>query len=163
MAVTTDNDIKPCMTYAASVGGCGVVVCGDIVPGVHRRRRVEARTKRVRRGVARDRDEGNGVGVTPRYWAGLQAAVADRPVSRLRLLEAAHAALVWDSNRLFPVTRFEENDAAAVAGATMGATMGAAAPAAVTGGVVGVWRRHGRGRGVGRWPSPQPAVPSLEL
>ena len=99
------------------------------------------------------------MGVTPRYWAGLQAAVADRPVSRLRLLEAAHAALVWDSTRLFPVTRFEENDAAAVAGATMGA----AAPAAVTGGVVGVWRRHGRGRGVGRWPSPHPAVPSLEL
>jgi hypothetical protein len=95
-------------------------------------------------------------------------------------LGAAHAALVWDSTRPFAVTPEEsvvaaEAMAAAAAAAAAASptppsvslssvvSSSAAVPAAVAGGVVGVWRRHGRGRGVGRWPSPQPAVPSLEL
>jgi hypothetical protein len=30
----------------------------------------------------------------------------------------------------------------------------------VRGGVVGVWRKRGRGNGVGRWPSLEPVVPA---
>jgi len=139
---------------------------------VHRRRRVEARTKRVRKSMAND----GGLGVNSEYWSALQAAAQARPVSRLRLLSAAHAALVWDATRSFTVT--PEEGAVAAAGMAAAAAVAASAspvsvlvtasvsssvPAAVAGGVVGVWRRHGRGRGVGRWPSPQPAVPSLDL
>jgi hypothetical protein len=81
MVVTTDNDLKPCMEYAAAAG-CGVVVCGDVVPGVHRRRRVERVRRSVRRSIANDAGEG----VTGQYWENLQAAAQARPVSRLRLL-----------------------------------------------------------------------------
>jgi hypothetical protein len=55
LVVTTDNDLALAMDYAATQCGCGVVVCGDVVPGVHRRRRVEARTKKVRKNIAADR------------------------------------------------------------------------------------------------------------
>ena len=166
MLVTTDNDLLPCMEYAAALG-CGVVVCGDLVPGVHRRRKTEARTKRVRRSIASD----PGVGVTGEYWAGLQAAAQARPVGRLRLLRAAHAALVWDSARRFVVTPEEGAAAAAAAAAASGGDASESSGGmsttqtgsrAVAGGVVGVWRRHGRGKGVGRWPSPHPVVASLE-
>ena len=50
---------------------------------------------------------------------------------------ASDAALVWDSTRAFAVDGNESAD----------------------GGVVGVWRSGGKRRGVGRWPSPRPAIP----
>jgi hypothetical protein len=91
------------------------------------------------------------------------------------MLGSAHAALVWDSSRPFRVTPEEEAVAAAAAAAADaaaavdgggggggGGELAQAESAVVAGGVVGVWRRNGRGQGVGRWPSPQPAVPSLD-
>lgn len=143
LVATSDNDIVPCVRDARALGP-RVVACGDYLPGVRAGPGARARAKRHRRRAARD----VGVGVTEAYWEGVQAAAAARPVARLKLAECADAALVWDAARAFETTE-DERDA-----------WGEGAPRTVPGGVVGVWRREGDGRGVGRWPSPRPVVPA---
>jgi len=146
MLATSDNDLVP-VAAAAKALGATVVFCGNFAPvGLNRKsaKRASSRTKRVRRRRADDAREG-GVGVTRAYWDALQAATSARPVSRLKLMrEVADAAFVWDNTRPFYCDE---------GGGGGGATQ-------VRGGVVGVWRKRGRGNGVGRWPSLEPVVPA---
>ena len=143
LVATSDNDLVPCVRAARALGS-RVVACGDYLPGVRAGPGARSRAKRNRRRAARD----VGFGVTEAYWEGVQAAAAARPVARLKLAESADAALVWDAARAFETTEDERDE------------WGEGAPRTVPGGVVGVWRREGGGRGVGRWPSPRPVVPA---
>ena len=144
--VTSDNDVVPAVSFARRKCGVRVVACGDFLPKARlegggaqasKRRRAASRRfgKLDKTGTRLKRR--NEVGVTPQYWSLLQAAADARPVGRLKLAAASDAALVWDSTRAFAV---DGNESAA-------------------GGVVGVWRSGGERRGVGRWPSPRPAIP----
>ena len=154
LVVTSDNDVVPAVAFARR-SGCFVVACGDFVPkafseggGAQASKRARAKRRRFASGVE--------VGVTPAYWSTLQNAANKRPVGRLKLAAASDAALVWDSTRLFDVY---------VDGAERDEQKGkknGAARDTVVGGVVGVWRSRGAQRGVGRWPSPRPAIPSSE-
>jgi hypothetical protein len=154
LVVTSDNDVVPAVAFARR-SGCFVVACGDFVPkafseggGAQASKRARAKRRRFASGVE--------VGVTPAYWATLQNAANKRPVGRLKLAAASDAALVWDSTRVFDVY---------VDGAERDERTGkknGAARDMVVGGVVGVWRSRGAQRGVGRWPSPRPAIPSSE-
>jgi hypothetical protein len=154
--VTSDNDVVPAVAFARR-SGCFVVACGDFVPkafseggGAQASKRARAKRRRFASGVE--------VGVTPAYWSTLQNAANKRPVGRLKLAAASDAALVWDSTRLFDVyVDGAERDE------QKGKNNGAARDRqTVVGGVVGVWRSRGAQRGVGRWPSPRPAIPSSE-
>lgn len=144
--VTSDNDVVPAVSFARRKCGVRVVACGDFLPKARlegggaqasKRRRAASRRfgKLDKTGTRLKRR--NEVGVTPQYWSLLQAAADARPVGRLKLAAASDAALVWDSTRAFAVDGNESAD----------------------GGVVGVWRSGGKRRGVGRWPSPRPAIP----
>ena len=139
--VTSDNDVVPAVSFARRKCGVRVVACGDFLPkarleggGAQASKRRRAASRRFSSTRLKRRNE---VGVTPQYWSLLQAAADARPVGRLKLAAASDAALVWDSTRAFGV---DGNESAA-------------------GGVVGVWRSGGKRRGVGRWPSPWPAIP----
>lgn len=156
LVVTSDNDVVPAVAFARR-SGCFVVACGDFVPkafseggGAQASKRARAKRRRFASGVE--------VGVTPAYWSTLQNAANKRPVGRLKLAAASDAALVWDSTRLFDVyVDGAERDE------QKGKNNGAARDRqTVVGGVVGVWRSRGTQRGVGRWPSPRPAIPSSE-
>ena len=155
LVVTSDNDVVPAVSFARR-SGCFVVACGDFVPkafseggGAQTSKRARAKRRRFASGLE--------VGVTPAYWSTLQDAANKRPVGRLKLAAASDAALVWDSTRAFFVSvdgeERDENDAEKKNGATRDV---------VVGGVVGVWRSRGAQRGVGRWPSPRPAIPCSE-
>ena len=139
--VTSDNDVVPAVSFARRKCGVRVVACGDFLPkarleggGAQASKRRRAASRRFSSTRLKRRNE---VGVTPQYWSLLQAAADARPVGRLKLAAASDAALVWDSTRAFAVDGNESAD----------------------GGVVGVWRSGGKRRGVGRWPSPRPAIP----
>ena len=142
LVVTTDGDFVPAVSFARRACGCFAVTCGDFVPKARLEGGGAQASKRRRAASRRFKEKGTeartDVGVTPRYWSSLQAAAQARPVDRRKLVAASDAALVWDQTRPFEVDGEK--------------------PAA--GGVVGVWRSRGAQRGVGRWPSPRPAIPN---
>jgi hypothetical protein len=148
LIVTSDTDLLPALRYARGARGCFAVVCGDFVPKGKAQGGGGQASKQSRSAKRRFSSKGTfeNVGVTRQYWSSVQRAAIARPVGRLRLVAESDAALVWDSTRLFPVETLEIDDEAEAPLKT--------AP----GGVVGVWRRN-EARGVGRWPSPRPAIP----
>ena len=150
--VTSDNDVAPALAFARRTCGCFVVTCGDFVPkarleggGAQASKRRRAAVRRFGGVAGKGATSNKDAGATPQYWSFLQAAADRRPVGRLKLAAASDAALVWDPTRPFEVD---------------GEGRGDATRERVAGGVVGVWRSRGARRGIGRWPSPRPAIPN---
>ena len=73
----------------------------------------------------------------------VRLAAQKRPIARLKLLENADAALIWDSARRFTVSE-DERDVLANA-----KSISKEYELSCTGDVVGMWRRHKSG--VGAW------------
>jgi hypothetical protein len=170
--VTSDNDLVDAISYARVGCGAFAVVCGDFVPKPKLEGGKGQVSKRKRRRTLRwvgvdtaRQTHAKNLGVTPTYWAETQRASLARPVGRLKLCESADAALVWDSTLLFQVEPRTVGGNDPLTGGNRGdETRGGHGipldnPQNTTspGGVVGIWRKGGRG--VGRWPSPRPAIP----
>lgn len=95
VVVTSDNDMKVAMDYAAAHGVCVVALGGLSPSGVGGRAAMKTKA-----GRARARAAGN-EGITKAYWEALKSECERRQLSRLSLLQSCDGALVWDPNRCF--------------------------------------------------------------
>lgn len=126
--VTCDNDLRLAMDYACAQGVC-VVILANISPTA-----VGARGGvKTKRGRNEARSVGT-VGMNNAYFEAIKLEGERRELARLKLLQSADGALVWDPNRKFAVSEEEAKE--------LGKD-------AVAGDVVGVWRPD-KG-GIGRW------------
>lgn len=129
MLVTSDNDVKLVMDYARARGVC-VVVLANLSPNAASGG-MKIKTKRLRN-VAKSIGS---VGMNNAYFEAVKLEGERRQLSRLKLLQSADGALLWDPNRRFAIREDERVDASG--------------EEPVAGDVVGVWRPD-KG-GIGRW------------
>lgn len=95
VVVTSDNDMKVAMDYAAAHGVCVVALGGLSPSGVGGKSAMKTKA-----GRAKTRAAGN-EGITQAYWEALKSECERRQLSRLSLLQSCDGALVWDPNRCF--------------------------------------------------------------
>ena len=124
MLVTNDNDMKIVMDYARARGVC-VVVVSNVSPAAASGGMKTKRSRNVAKSIGT-------VGMNNAYFEAVKLEGQRRELSRLKLLQSADGALLWDPNRKFDVREDEGVEGEPVAGD-----------------VVGVWRPD-KG-GIGRW------------
>jgi hypothetical protein len=117
------------MDYARARGVC-VVVLANLSPNAASGG-MKIKTKRLRN-VAKSIGS---VGMNNAYFEAVKLEGERRQLSRLKLLQSADGALLWDPNRRFAIREDERVDASG--------------EEPVAGDVVGVWRPD-KG-GIGRW------------
>jgi len=127
MLVTSDNDVKLVMDYARACGVC-VVVLANLSPNAASGGLKTKRLRNVAKSVGT-------VGMNNAYFEAVKLEGERRQLSRLKLLQSADGALLWDPNRRFAIREDERVDASG--------------EDPVAGDVVGVWRPD-KG-GIGRW------------
>ena len=152
IVVTNDRDLKLPLDYAISMDVC-VVLIGNFVDNSSKKMRSlvssSSRKKKTsfRRlggggGEKRRKDSLNQISWSA-YLDTVRLAAQKRPIARLKLLENADAALIWDSARRFTVSE-DERDVLANAKSNSKEY-----EVSCPGDVVGMWRRHKSG--VGAW------------
>ena len=94
LVVTSDNDMRVAMDYAAANGVC-VVALGTMSPSVGGRRSMKTKSGRATaKSAGRE-------WMTKEYWNALKMECERRELSRLSLLQSCDGALVWDPSREF--------------------------------------------------------------
>ena len=156
IVVTNDRDLKLPLDYAISMDVC-VVLIGNFVDNSSKKMRslVSSSSRKKRTSFRRLGGGGGGGGGEKRrkdslnqiswnaYLDTVRLAAQKRPIARLKLLENADAALIWDSARRFTVSE-DERDVLANAKSNSKEY-----EVSCPGDVVGMWRRHKSG--VGAW------------
>jgi len=151
IVVTNDRDLKLPLDYAISMDVC-VVLIGNFVDNSSKKIKslVSSSSKKKKTsfrrlgggGRGRQKDSLNQISWDA-YLDTVRLAAQKRPLGRLKLLENADAALIWDSARRFRVSQ-DERDVLADA-----KTNSKEYETSCPGDVVGMWRRHKSG--VGAW------------
>jgi len=151
IVVTNDRDLKLPLDYAISMDVC-VVLIGNFVDNSSKKIKslVSSSSKKKKTsfrrlgggGRGRQKDSLNQISWDA-YLDTVRLAAQKRPIGRLKLLENADAALIWDSARRFRVSQ-DERDVLADA-----KTNSKEYETSCPGDVVGMWRRHKSG--VGAW------------
>ena len=154
IVVTNDRDLKLPLDYAISMDVC-VVLIGNFVDNSSKKMRsLVSSSSRKKKTSFRRLGGGGGGGEKRRkdslnqiswsaYLDTVRLAAQKRPIARLKLLENADAALIWDSARRFTVSE-DERDVLANAKSNSKEY-----EVSCPGDVVGMWRRHKSG--VGAW------------
>ena len=155
IVVTNDRDLKLPLDYAISMDVC-VVLIGNFVDNSSKKMRslVSSSSRKKKTSFRRLGGGGGGGGEKRRkdslnqiswsaYLDTVRLAAQKRPIARLKLLENADAALIWDSARRFTVSE-DERDVLASAKSNSKEY-----EVSCPGDVVGMWRRHKSG--VGAW------------
>ena len=155
IVVTNDRDLKLPLDYAISMDVC-VVLIGNFVDNSSKKMRslVSSSSRKKKTSFRRLGGGGGGGGEKRRkdslnqiswsaYLDTVRLAAQKRPIARLKLLENADAALIWDSARRFTVSE-DERDVLANAKSNSKEY-----EVSCPGDVVGMWRRHKSG--VGAW------------
>ena len=149
IVVTNDRDLKLPLDYAISMDVC-VVLIGNFVDNSSKKMKnlvsASSRKKKTsfRRlgGGGRRKDSLNQVNWNA-YLDTVRLAAQKRPIGRLKLLENADAALIWDAKRRFRVSE-DERDVLANSKSN-----NSEFETSCPGDIVGIWRRHKSG--VGAW------------
>ena len=153
IVVTNDRDLKLPLDYAISMDVC-VVLIGNFVDNSSKKMRSLVSSSSRKKKTSFRRLGGGGGGEKRRkdslnqiswsaYLDTVRLAAQKRPIARLKLLENADAALIWDSARRFTVSE-DERDVLANAKSNSKEY-----EVSCPGDVVGMWRRHKSG--VGAW------------
>ena len=120
IVVTNDRDLKLPLDYAISMDVC-VVLIGNFVDNSSKKMRsLVSSSSRKKKTSFRRLGGGGGGGEKRRkdslnqiswsaYLDTVRLAAQKRPIARLKLLENADAALIWDSARRFTVSEDERD------------------------------------------------------
>ena len=149
IVVTNDRDLKLPLDYAISMDVC-VVLIGNFVDNSSKKMKnlvsASSRKKKTsfRRlgGGGRRKESLNQVSWNV-YLDTVRLAAQKRPIGRLKLLENADAALIWDAKLRFRVSEDERD--VLVNSKSNNSEFETSCP----GDIVGIWRRHKSG--VGAW------------
>lgn len=147
IVVTNDRDLKLPLDYAISMDVC-VVLIGNFVDNSKMKNLVSASSRKKKTsfrrlgGGGRRKDSLNQVNWNA-YLDTVRLAAQKRPIGRLKLLENADAALIWDAKRRFRVSE-DERDVLANSKSN-----NSEFETSCPGDIVGIWRRHKSG--VGAW------------